>query len=193
VAFNDDCGVVATGSYDKTVLLFDTRSQNNDPIQTLSHARDSVSSVCIRGHLVVSASIDGGVRQYDLRMGTVTEDLMTPAVTSVRLSNDNNCLLVGCLDSTVRLLDKSDGTVLNSYRGHRNVNFKIDAILTPDDAHVFAGSEDNNVYAWDLVDAKQVAVLRGHTREVLCVAHHPSQPLLLSGSSDATIKVWLPR
>jgi WD40 repeat protein len=36
-------------------------------------------------------------------------------VTSVSLSHDNNCLLVGCLDSTLRLLDRSSGELLGEY------------------------------------------------------------------------------
>jgi hypothetical protein len=46
------------------------------PIQVLEEARDSVSSVDVRGHEVATGSVDGRLRLYDLRMGMVSVDVM---------------------------------------------------------------------------------------------------------------------
>ena len=42
----------------------------------LSEAKDSISSVCVVEHEIMSGSIDGRVRVYDLRMGMVYIDVI---------------------------------------------------------------------------------------------------------------------
>jgi len=64
-------------------------------------------------------------------------------------------------------------------------------VLTNDDAYVISGSEDNQIYIWDLVEAKNLAKLKGHQKEVCSLAVSPtSEGLLLSGSVDGSIKLW---
>ena len=46
------------------------------PIQVLEEARDSVSSLHVVGHEIVTGSVDGRVRVYDLRMGMLFVDLI---------------------------------------------------------------------------------------------------------------------
>ena len=38
------------------------------------------------------------------------------------------------------------------YTGHKNSEYKIDNCLDCKDTHVLSGSEDGNVYIWDLVE-----------------------------------------
>lgn len=65
----------------------------------------SIPSIDVSDHEILSASVDGHIRCYDIRMGQMHEDRMTEAVTCVRFSNDNNCLLVATLDSTIRFVN----------------------------------------------------------------------------------------
>ncbi len=50
------------------------RAQTHTPIQVLSEAKDSVSAIHIHEHEVLASSIDGKLRNYDLRMGMCTVD-----------------------------------------------------------------------------------------------------------------------
>lgn len=63
------------GADERDVSRLD-RSQNRAPIQTLNEAKDSVTSIIISGPVVITASIDGHVREYDLRMGELRSDLI---------------------------------------------------------------------------------------------------------------------
>ena len=38
------------------------------------------------------------------------------------------------------------------YTGHKGSDYKIDSMLTHDDACVVSGSEDSKIYFWDLVE-----------------------------------------
>ena len=68
--------VVVSGSFDASVRLWDCKSQSTKPIQVFEEAKDSISSLGVVGHEVVTGSVDGRVRVYDLRMGMVYVDVV---------------------------------------------------------------------------------------------------------------------
>lgn len=72
----EDGSVVVSGSYDATVRLWDCKSQSLKPIQILEEARDSVSTLHLVGHEIVTGSVDGRLRIYDLRMGMIFVDVI---------------------------------------------------------------------------------------------------------------------
>jgi len=59
-------------------------------------------------------------------------------------------MLISSLDSTVRLLDKDDGTMYKEYTGHINKDFRLDSVFSNDDAYVLSGSEDGGIFIWGL-------------------------------------------
>ncbi len=69
-------GLTFTGSFDATVRLWDCKSQSAKPIQVLEESKDSVSSLHVVGHEIVTGSVDGRLRLYDLRMGQVYVDVI---------------------------------------------------------------------------------------------------------------------
>ncbi len=87
-------------------------------------------------------------------------------VTSVRQTKDGNALLVSTLDGTIRLIDKGNGTLLQSYKGHVNKDYRIRSCLGMNDAYVVSGSEDGQIYVWDLLDGKALHKLDAHTKKV---------------------------
>eukprot|EP00966_Prymnesium_polylepis_P120851 2792571-Prymnesium_polylepis.1 len=190
VAYNDDCSILLSASYDKSVRCWDMRSKNVYPVQTLEGASDSVSAVACAGPFIYSSSIDGAVRAYDLRRGTLSVDQFGQPVTHVALSHDGNCVLASTLDSKLRLLDKADGQLLTEYTGHCNTSFKLSCCLSHDDAFTLCGSEDGSVHVWDLVEAKRVMRLGGHRQPVAAISCHPARWELLTASHDGTAKLW---
>ncbi|CAM9834538.1 unnamed protein product [Chrysoparadoxa australica] len=192
--FNKDCTVLFTGSYDGTIRCWDLRSNNRIPIQVLHESRDSVT--CVRmsssGEELLSGSVDGRVRTYDIRAGRVTEDNLKSPVTWVSISNDGNCVLASCLSehACLRLLEKHTGTALNHYTGHTNSMYGVESCFSNDDACVMSGSEDGSIRIWDLVDAKVIRKLQGHSKTVCSIAYNPKQSMLISSSYDGTALVW---
>ncbi|KAI4242899.1 MAG: hypothetical protein L6R40_003772 [Gallowayella cf. fulva] len=75
VGFGGEEGnVVVSGSFDATVRLWDCKSQSTKPIQIFEDSKDSVSSLHVLGHEIVTGSVDGKMRLYDLRMGMIYVD-----------------------------------------------------------------------------------------------------------------------
>lgn len=87
-------------------------------------------------------------------------------ITSVQQTSDGNAVLVSTLDSTVRLIDKENGHVLQSYKGHVNKDFRIRSCLGMADSVVISGSEDGHLFAWDLLEGTMIAKLDAHDGKV---------------------------
>ena len=63
-------------------------------------------------------------------------------------------------------MDKGNGQMLQSYRGHTNKEYRIRSCLGWADAVVISGSEDHQLYAWDLLEGKVIAKLEAHGGKV---------------------------
>jgi WD40 repeat protein len=101
------------------------RSRLSDPIATLKDATDSVTSVAFTAHQLLAVSVDGRLRTYDIRAGKRITDHIHQSLVSVCVSSDKACVLVGALDSTLRLFDVESGELLNQYTGHTNKSYKV--------------------------------------------------------------------
>lgn len=54
-----------------------------------------------------------------------------------------------------------------------------------------AGSEDSDVYLWDVQSKDVVQILIGHDDVVLGVAAHPTENIVASCGLDRTIRIWI--
>ncbi|CCM03336.1 uncharacterized protein FIBRA_05465 [Fibroporia radiculosa] len=212
VEFNEDASVLASGtspsataarhskqtlsigSYDSTVRLWDLRSPNRQAIQVLDDARDSVQTLHVGPTYVLTGSVDGHVRTYDLRMGELRSDLIGHPVTSVVPSKDGQTYLVTTLDSHVRLMDMSTGKMLNDFTGHSIASYRSRACFGHAEASVVCGDEKGMVWAWDLLDAAPLQPNpppRVHDKVITWVEHHPTEAdEMVTASADGTVKVW---
>lgn len=87
-------------------------------------------------------------------------------ITSVQQTRDGNAILVSTLDSTIRLMDKGNGKMLQSYKGHTNGDYRIRSCLGLADTVVVSGSEDGQIYAWDLLEGRVIETLGAHDGKV---------------------------
>lgn len=177
VMLNDDDTVLFTASNDKTVKCWDLRAQNSnrDPIETLEGSTDSVTAIARTSNAIVTASVDGAVRVYDLRKGCMQTDFISSdPITSLTISADERLYLVSCLETpsrraeglpsnspsiakgVVRLLDLASGKLFREYRGHLHQNVKIEAQFSADGRYIVGGSEDGRVLYWDLLQTTVV-------------------------------------
>ncbi|KAI8137553.1 WD40-repeat-containing domain protein [Fennellomyces sp. T-0311] len=190
VDFNEEGTVLVSGSFDATIRIWDCRSSNFSPIQILEDSKDTVMSVRVKGVEIIAGSADGRLRTYDIRNGQLAEDYIGPAITSARMSNDGNCILVSSLDDSVRLMDKSNGTLLNEFTGHKHKEYRVESVLSNTDAHAISGSENGQVHIWDVLEGNNVETLKSHDGIVTSVDYHPSDVAMVTAGDDGMIRVW---
>lgn len=195
-AFNADASVLATGSNDKSVRLWDMRSASRAPIQVLDDAGDNVTAVVCEDGAIVSASMDGVIRTYDLRAGRLVEDHVGAPIVALAVSRDGACSLAASLKAggELLLLERPAGVQLKRYAGHANALYRCKPSFSGDDAHVICGGENGAIHAWDLVTGAPAATLASaHGRVVASIDVHPDPAVvaMLSASFDGTAKLWL--
>ncbi|CZT05528.1 related to S.pombe beta-transducin [Rhynchosporium agropyri] len=161
--------VLVSGSFDASVRIWDLKSQSYKPIMVLEDARDSISCVLagrdggIGGSEfeIVTGSVDGRVRCYDLRFGRTETDVIGTSVTSLERTRDGKGLLVGGLDNSIRLMDRDNGGLLKSYKaqGWKNEEFRLRSGFGSRDRWVLCGNEDvsgpdGEVMVWDTMSGE---------------------------------------
>lgn len=156
----------------------------------MDEAKDSVTCLQVSDYEILTGSADGKIRRYDIRNGKLYADLIGKSVTSVCFTRDGQCVLTSTLDSSLKLMDKESGEMLNEYVGHKNTDYRIDSCLNSKDTHILSGSEDGLVYIWDLIDSKLVHKLPHPGQKVVhSISYHPSETCLITAAGD-TMYVW---
>ncbi|GFY67652.1 WD repeat domain-containing protein 83 [Trichonephila inaurata madagascariensis] len=106
-------------------------------------------------------------------------------------TKDGQCMLVSCLDNTLRLVDKDGGEVLSEYVGHKNESYRVESCLNNTDSLVVSGSEDGCIYAWDLIEGTVKHTLKHKNHKVVhSVSFHPSKPVMLT-AAEANVYLWM--
>jgi len=190
VRFNEECTVVVSGSVDTLIKIWDTKSRSHEPIQTIEDCKDSVTSLDVSDHEILVGSADKHIRNYDLRMGALVSDFMGDAVSCARFTRDGQCILVSCVNSTLKLMDKTTGELLQEFTGHINKEYRLECCLDYSDKYVMSGSENAQIYVWDLVEGGCVAKLdHGSLGTVHSLSPHPNKAQLLT-AAQGTVTVW---
>ncbi|GAA6031594.1 hypothetical protein JCM8097_006539 [Rhodosporidiobolus ruineniae] len=192
VAWNENASVLASGSFDTTVRLWDIKSNNRVPLQVLEEARDSITSIRIHEHLLMTGCVDGYVRTYDMRMGQLKTDFFDQPVTSLTPVSSSTLLLISTLDSIHRLLDLTHGTVIQSFTGHKNTSYRSQSCVGGrGEETVVSGDEEGRVWGWELETGTPLGQpFKAHEKAILWTAHHPKEQQLVTAGADGAVKVW---
>lgn len=189
VCYSGNCNIFVSGGYDQTVRVWDCRSRSIDPIQVIKVCQDCVMSVrFLETGDILAGSVDGTVRRFDIRHGSIVTDLVHHPVTCVDISKDRRYILASCTDGCNRLLDTKGGQLLGTYRGHIHSYSKIEAGFSPDESKIIGGSEDGNIFCWDLLNGDVVDKLQGHSAAVTSLSI--TDAMLATSSADGLIKIW---
>ncbi len=107
---------------------------------------------------------------------------------SVAFSPDEQQILTGSHDRTVRLWDVATGRQLRVFLGHTD-HVKCVAFL-PDGLRGISGGDDDTLRIWDLKTGRELQSLLGHTADIQSVAVSPDGRRALSGADDRTVRLW---
>jgi WD40 repeat protein len=150
VAFSPDGATIASGSSDKTVILWDALSGQRK--QTLTGHTDRVNSAAFSpdGATIASGSSDKTVILWDALSGQRKQILAghTDCVSSLAFSPDGAAIVSGSWDKTVILWDALSGQRKQTLAGHTSVVTAF-AFLS-DGTRLASASWDKTTKVWDL-------------------------------------------
>ena len=212
VAFSPSGKILATGSFDGTVRLWNpaTREQIGSPLTGpppryphYSGVLNGVNSVAFspNGEILAAGSDDGGVWLWDMathqQIGTpLPVSISKPeAVESVAFSPNGTILAAGNLDGTVRLWSVATHRQIGNQLPvdtSTGLNQAVNSVaFSPDGTILATGSDDHTVRLWNVATHQQIGVpFTGSTGSVFSVAFSPDGAILATGSNDGTARVW---
>jgi WD40 repeat protein len=192
VAVAPDGTWLATGSWDKTVRIWDpvTGTQRH----TLTGHTGPVAAVGIApdGSWLVTGGREGTVRIWDPVTGTQRHTLTghRSFVDAVAVAPDGTWLATGSWDKTARIWDPVSGTQRHTLTSHTD---SVTAVaIAPDGTWLATGSRDGTTRIWDTATGVERHALTGHTGPVAAVAIAPDGTWLATGSHDGTARIWDP-
>lgn len=165
-----DENILATGSYDSTIKIWDIETGTEK--RTLTGHGLGVRCLQFDKRMLASGSLDGTVRVWDLADGRHLSTLTGHGGGVIGLDLCNTLIATGSIDHTARVWnfkDKSSAVL----RGHTDwVNtVRIDATSRT----LISGSDDSTVKLWDLDTRRCIATLGGHNGGVQQVAFMPPE------------------
>ncbi len=190
VAFSPDGKVLASGSHDKTVKLWNV--EIGQEIRTLTAHSDWVNSVAFSpdGKTLASGSRDKTVKLWNIETGEELKTLTAHSdwVRLVAFSPDGKTLASASKDKTIKLWNAATGQEIKTLTGHSESVWSI--AFSFDGKTLASGSGDKTIKLWNVQTGKEIKSFAGHSDDINSVAFSPDGKLLASGSSDKTIKLW---
>ncbi|HEY9881194.1 MAG TPA: serine/threonine-protein kinase [Leptolyngbyaceae cyanobacterium] len=110
-------------------------------------------------------------------------------IKSLVLLRDNNTLISGSEDTTIRLWDLEQGTEIKQLMGHTgSVNTLV---VGPGDQTLFSAGTDRNILIWDLTAGKvKLSIKEAHSGIINGLSLSSDGKVLASASADDGIKLW---
>ncbi|KAF3204897.1 hypothetical protein TWF106_001392 [Orbilia oligospora] len=161
VCIQFDDTMVATGSYDRTVKIWDIETATE--IRTLRGHTNCVRALQFDETKLISGSLDNTLRIWNWRTGQCINILRGHQAGVVSLHFEGELLASGSVDTTIRLWNFNDKRTA-IFRGHTDW---VNAVRIHGASNtLFSASDDTTVKMWDLTSRACIRTFTGHVGHV---------------------------
>ncbi|KAJ2068823.1 U3 snoRNP protein, partial [Coemansia sp. S142-1] len=192
IAYSGDGQYVATGGDDAklkvwnalTGYCFITFSEHTSAVTAVHFTKGS--------QVVLSASLDGTVRAYDLVRYRNFRIFTSPTpvqFNSLAVDPSGEIVCAGCQDTfEIYMWSMQTGKLLDVLSGH--VGPISGLVFRPDGLSLASSSWDKTVRVWDVFDRSKIVERLEHNNEVLALAYRPDGKELCASTLDGQIHFW---
>jgi periodic tryptophan protein 2 len=190
--YSPNGSLMATGGDDGKVKAWNTAS--GFCFVTFTEHTAPVKCVLFtpKGNAVVSASLDGSVRAFDLVRYRNFRTMTTPKPTqfmSLALDSSGEIVCAGTQDSfEIFVWSMQTGRLLDVLAGHEGPVSSLQ--FSPTDPVLASASWDKTVRLWDVFESKSATQSLPHSADVLCVSWRHDGKQLASSTLDGQMSVW---
>jgi WD40 repeat protein/tRNA A-37 threonylcarbamoyl transferase component Bud32 len=186
VAISADSAILASGSSDKTIKVWDLGT--GELRHTLRGHSLCIFSLAISpdGQTLASCG-DNTTKIWDLKTGKLLRNLNhLKSVASVAISSEGQIFAIGG-NKTIKIWNPHTGEWPRTFS--EELGYVRSVAISPD-GHTLAGSNENIIKIWNLHTGQLLHQLTGHSDTVCSLAISPDSQTLVSGSFDKTVKIW---
>ncbi|XP_052258916.1 periodic tryptophan protein 2 homolog isoform X2 [Dreissena polymorpha] len=192
LAYSPDAQNLATGGDDGKVKVWNTSS--GFCFVTFTEHLAGITGVTFnqKGQVVLSSSLDGTVRAFDLNRYRNFRTFTSPRPTQfscLAIDPSGDIVCAGAMDSfEIFVWSMQTGRLLEVLAGHEGPISSLS--FSPTQVQLASASWDNTVKIWDVFEHKGAKETLNVLSHVLCVAYHPGGVELAVSGLNAQISFW---
>jgi WD40 repeat protein len=194
IAFSQDGGMLATGSADRTALLWPADSGRSlAPIK--GHGSSvkvlALSSDALGRRYLITGGRDKNLKLWDVSSGQepIFPEEKVESFLATAFTTNGDLLAFGIgADKRIKLWNLSTGKEV--VRFNKSEEKLLFAVFSPDRKLIATGGTGRSVKLWDTGTGQQIGTLAGHKGGVLGAAFSPDGRQLISGSELNELILW---
>ena len=219
IAVNDTNTRFLSGCVSSVIKLWDVQSQcvlfsiaNKNPDPDSLSTVNSLNFFKTNENVFLSGFRSGEIKFYDTRIPNFNKSVSVShefkahknKLNSVKLNKNETYILSSGRDSLLRLWDMrklpqnaEDSDInrkycVNEYSGHKCVGYNIDSNFFAKEQYLITGSEDSNIYIYDINTAKIAHKIQTHQKCVNLLRPIPKTfaSFACTGLEDISIFIW---
>jgi WD40 repeat protein len=187
VAISADSALLASGSSDKTIKVWDLGT--GELRDTLTGHSSCIFSLAISSDRQTLASCgDKTTKIWSLKTGKLLHNLNhLKSVGSVAISSEGQIFAIGG-NKTIKIWNPHTGEWPRTLS--EDLGYVCSIAISPDGHTLASGTTENIIKIWNLHTGQLLHTVTGHSDTVHSLAISPDGQTLVSGSFDKTVKIW---